>query len=270
MPDLPLAQNKQSALEVATQAAKDAGKIILAHFLKEKQVTSKGRGNIVTDVDLKVERTLVDLIQREYPQHSILSEESPQIAKNSNYTWIIDPVDGTRNFASGVPFFAVSIALAHGSDILLGVTYDPIRDELFWAQKGMGAYRNEYPIAVSSKENVRSSVIGLDMGYDDERARQGLKLLLELWPGMQSMRVMGSAALGLAYAACGRLDLYFHHNLAPWDLASGLLLVKEAKGIITDRRGGPISFDSDGAIASSATIHADFLRLVSGHPWQTT
>ena len=248
-------------------AVNRAGEILLLHLDQAKEIHHKGRGNIVTEVDLLVEKEVVALLQGEFPGHGILAEESTPSPGSTPWTWVIDPLDGTRNYASGIPFFAVNLALAREEEVLLGLTYDPVRKELFSASKGGGAFLNGQPLHVSDKTTVQASVMGFDMGYHNERARQALELIVSLWPGMQSIRVMGSAALGLAYAACGRLDLYFHHNLAPWDLASGLLLVAEAGGTITDRLGQPVSLRSDGAIAANPTLHADFRHLSQGHPW---
>jgi fructose-1,6-bisphosphatase/inositol monophosphatase family enzyme len=133
---------------------------------------------------------------------------------------------------------------------------------------GAGAFLNDRPIRASTKESVMASVLAVDMGYDDARAARALSLVGELWPGMQSLRVIGSAALGLAYAACGRFDLFVHHMLYPWDIAAGILLVREAGGAITDRDGGPIGIRSEGVIAGAPGAHADFLRLAEGRNWR--
>ena len=266
MINLPLAKSGGKAVEVATQAILEAGEIAVAHFQMQKQVSQKGRGNVVTDVDLLAERKVLEHLQREYPTYGILSEESHASVGNFEFTWIIDPLDGTRNYASNLPHFSVAIALAHGDEVVLGLIYDPLRRELFRAEKGEGAYLNDRPISVSNKTSVQASVLGLDMGYDDEKGKRALQLLLDLWPGMQTVRIMGSAALGLAYAACGRLDLYFHHFLFPWDLAAGVVLVREAGGIVTERDGGAISVYSKGAIAANSAVHADFLKLTRDYP----
>jgi fructose-1,6-bisphosphatase/inositol monophosphatase family enzyme len=182
--------------------------------------------------------------------------------------WVVDPLDGTRNYLSGIPLFCINIALCHDEEPLLGLTYEPIRGEEFRAQRGEGAFLNDRPIRASIKESVMASVLALDMGYDDARAARALSLVRELWPGMQSVRIIGSAALGLAYAACGRFDLFVHHMLYPWDIAAGILLVREAGGAITDRDGGPVSIRSEGVIAGAPGAHADLLRLAAGRAWR--
>ena len=176
----------------------------------------------------------------------------------TGYTWIIDPLDGSRNFASENPHFAVNLGLAYEGDMLLAFTLDPLRKELFHALKGGGAFLNGAPISVSKQETIAASVLATDMGYDEEMARRGLEMLADIWPGMQTVRIMGSAALGLAWAACGRVDLYFHHALAPWDVMCGLLLVREAGGVITSGSGGPADFHKPSIIATNAQIHAEF------------
>lgn len=219
----------------------------------------KAVGHVVTETDFLVEETIVSYLRQEYPHWGIRAEESHQEPPQTEYTWIVDPLDGSRNFSLGIPHFCTSLALVRQGEVLLGLTYDPVREETFVAQAGQGATCNGHPISVSPRGRLGESVLGFDMGYDDERAKRTLKLVLELWPGVQSIRVMGSAALGIAYAACGRIDLYFHHYLFPWDLAAGILLVKEAGGRVTDREGGPVSLESQGLIASNSSLHAEFL-----------
>ena len=260
---LPLARSGRGAFEVANQAAREAGNIIMAHFPGEKRVTYKeGRSNIVTDVDLLAEENITALLREEYPGFGIITEESADIAGDSSFTWIIDPIDGTRNYAYGIPHFCVALALAHKEEILLGIAYDPVRDELFRAEKGLGAFLNDSPIAVSNKTSLQAALVGFDMGYDAEIGQEILGVASALWPVVVSVRVMGSAALGLAYAACGRLDLYLHLALYPWDLAAGILLVREAGGVITELDGQPVSIRSKSVIATNSGIHDDFMRRV--------
>jgi myo-inositol-1(or 4)-monophosphatase len=261
--DLPLGGSGSGAYEVAVQAVREAGDIIMAHFHGEKRISyKKGRSNIVTDVDILAEERITQILQREYPHYSIMTEESADIAGDSPYTWIIDPIDGTRNYAYGIPHFCVALALARGEELLLGISYDPVRGELFRAEKGQGAFLNDYPVAVSTKTSLGESLVGFDMGYDAEIGQEILGVASALWPGVVSVRVMGSAALGLAYAACGRLDLYIHLALYPWDLASGILLVTEAGGVVTELDGQPVGIQSRSVIATSRGIHQEFTKRV--------
>lgn len=257
-----------TALEVAKAAARQAGELAVDHFFETRHITQKGRGNVVTQIDLLCENTIKNYLRQEYPDHSILAEESAEVEGISSFLWVIDPIDGTRNYASGIPHFAVNVALSHSGQVLVGVTYDPVRRELFWAEKGQGAFLNDSPIVASPRATVAESVLGLDLGYDDDLARQLIEMVMALWPGMQVFRILGSAALGLAYAACGRVALYLQPTLKPWDLASGWLLVQEAGGVICERDGGPLKLNSASAIAGGPAVHADFLHLTECMPWR--
>ncbi len=262
MTALPLSRSGKSALEVAAEAARQAGETLKAHFREKTQVKYKGRANIVTDIDLRSEETLKSSLLAEYPDHSILSEESQAVTGSSSYKWVLDPLDGTNNYSFGIPFFSIVIALTEREDVLLGIVYDPLRDEMFSAQKNRGAALNSLPIHVTRKKTVRESLIGLDLGYVDEKGKKSLECITSLWPEMYAYRIMGSAALGMAYAACGRLDIYFHLLLYPWELACGQLLVTEAGGVATDLEGRPLKAGQDSIIASNKEIHTDFLRIL--------
>ena len=265
---IPASASGKNALEVGLAAARAAGDVIRSRFNTVKDVNFKGRANVVTDVDLLAEGRALDLIRAEYPDFSILSEESDPIDTGSPYTWILDPLDGSRNYASGIPHVAVVVALSLRGEVVLGVTYDPMREEVFTAEKGKGAYLSGRPISVSPRREMPECILGFDMGYVDEKAVMALELVKSLWPGMQSIRVMGSGALGLAYAACGRLDLYFHHQLAPWDIASGLLLVSEAGGRVVDKHGDPATLESVSVIGSSNLLLDQFLSSTEGLEWR--
>ena len=262
MTTLPLSQSGKSVLEVAAEAARKAGEILKTHFREKTQVKYKGRANIVTDVDLQSDKSLKSFLRTEYPDHSILSEESQAIVGNSSYKWILDPLDGTNNYSFGIPFFSIVIALTRGEDVLLGIVYDPLRDEMFSARKGKRTTLNNSPIHVTRKKTVQESLIGLDLGYIDEKGKRSLEFITSLWPEMYAYRIMGSAALGMAYTACGRLDLYFHFLLYPWELACGQLLVTEAGGVVTDLEGKPPKIGQGSVIASNKAVHADFLRIL--------
>jgi myo-inositol-1(or 4)-monophosphatase len=265
---IPLSASGRDALTVAVEAAHSAGEVIRDRFHTLKEISFKGRANVVTDVDVLAEKAALQLLRDEYPDFGILSEESEPVVTGSSYTWVIDPLDGTRNYASGIPHVAVVVALALEGEVVLGVTYDPIREEVFSAEKGRGAYLNGALISVSPREQIPECLLGFDMGYVDEKAVMALDMIKALWPGMQSIRIMGSSALGLAYAACGRMDIYFHHHLAPWDLASGLLLVSEAGGTVVDRHGSAATLESESVIASSPRLVSQFLRATEGLEWR--
>lgn len=262
MNELPLARSGKTALEVAVQAAREAGKIIVDRFHSAKDITLKSKSNIVTEVDLLSEKIIIDRLKREYPDFKILSEETNSATEPSGYTWIIDPLDGTNNYAYGTPFFCVNIALAKDEDVPLGVTYDPLRDELFRAGKGKGAYFNDAPIHVSKAKSLGESLLGFDLGYNQEQGRELLDIITKLYGRVHCIRMIGSSALGLAYVACGRMTLYIHRWLYPWDIASGLLLIREAGGVVTDWQGSPASFQSTQLIAANSAVHQDFMKLM--------
>ena len=253
---------------MALRIAEEAGQTLMTRLHSQKQVSYKGRANLVSDVNKLVEHQVIEELRREFPQDGFLAEESEAVATTSGYTWIIDPLDGTRNYILGIPFFCVIIALAKEDDVLLGLTYDPVRREMFQAVKGGGAFLNGSPISVSSKIELEDALLSYDLGYVDEKASTAIELVLHLWPNIQGTRIMGSAGLGLAYAACGRTDMYFHHNLAHWDLASSLVLVPEAGGVITDKYETPASLQSESIIASGGVLHDQFLRATDGLAWR--
>jgi len=269
LPDaLPTSQTGRTVLEVCVDAARQAGEMVSRRFLTEKEISFKGWANIVTDVDLESEKIILGMLTAEFPQFSILSEESEPVSNDSAYTWVVDPIDGTRNFAEGIPHFCLVVALAKGNEMMVGVTYDPIRDELFTAELGQGAFLNGARIAVSQRQEMPDSMLGFDLGYVGEAAGLALDMVRSLWPNIQGMRLMGSSALGLAYAACGRHDIYFHHHLSPWDVASGLLLVREAGGEVVDKHGARSNLFTPSTIASSPRLIERFLAATEGLEWR--
>jgi fructose-1,6-bisphosphatase/inositol monophosphatase family enzyme len=253
---------------VARACAREAGRVLRAVYGRPLTETVKGRGNIVTEADFASERLIASLLAAEFPGHGLLAEETRADTPLSGFVWVIDPLDGTRNFASGLPLFCVNVALCLDGEPLLGLTYDPLRREELLAVRGRGLRLDGRAVRASTKPSVRDSVLGMDMGFDDRRGRLMLESIIALWPGMQAVRIIGSAALGIAYAACGRLDLFVHHSLKPWDLAAGILLVREGGGVITDRDGGPATLRSEGVVCGGPVVHADFLRLAAGLAWR--
>jgi myo-inositol-1(or 4)-monophosphatase len=259
---LPLSTSGGDAFAVAEAAARKAGEILKTHFRNTRQVEYKGRANIVTDVDLKVEDDIRSFLHSQFPDHTIVSEESDPITGTSGYTWVLDPLDGTNNYSFGIPFFGTILALRAGDDVMLGLVYDPLRDELFSAVKGRGTTLNGKPASVSAKRSVKDSLIGTDLGYVDANGSQILDLMARVWPDLYAFRIMGSAGLGMAYASCGRLDVYFHLLVYPWELACGQLLVTEAGGVATNFHGGPPGTGESSIIVANEAVHSDFLRIV--------
>jgi len=263
--ELPLSKSRQNAFDVARQAAMDAGTIIMSRFAMRKEISfkSEGKNNIVTDVDILAEKRVRELLRKEYPDFGIISEESKEIKGSASYKWIVDPLDGTRNYAYSIPHFCVCIALVKGEDVVMGLIYDPVRDELFHAEKGCGAYLNGEPIYVTKRTSLTEALISCDMGYNPDNSRKYIEIYSNLWSNVTTTRLMGSAALGIAYTACARLDLYFHVSLYPWDIASGILLVREAGGVARTLNGEQASFNKKDILVSNRKIADDFLHTVT-------
>lgn len=275
MAGLPTSATGKTAADVARAAARTAGDIIAARFRTldtgspiERMV--KGRGNYVTDTDLASEEAAVGVLRTEYPDHRVLSEETYNGVQrwDRGWLWVIDPIDGTANFARGIPTFAFNIALCRDGEPVLGLTYQPVTGDEFLAERGKGLLVNGAPARVSSVATLAESLMGIGLGYDYERAKKALALLADLWPGVQMIQNIGSAALGLAYAASGRFDIYVHQYLFPWDIAAGIIQVREGGGLVIDREGRPPTVYSEGLIAGAQGPVQEFLRFSSGRPWK--
>ncbi|MYC35562.1 MAG: inositol monophosphatase [Chloroflexi bacterium] len=266
---LPMTGDGRSALDVALEATTTAGEIIRGGWDSDRQITFKGRADIVTDIDVAAEKAVLEILTSAFPQFGILAEESQPVAGASPYRWVVDPLDGTRNYAQSIPHFCTIVALAEEDDIVAGVVYDPVREETFTAAKGQGAFLNGAPINVSETTEIARSLLSFDLGYVDEKAGLAIDMLRSLWPGMYSVRMMGSAGLGLAYAASGRVDLFFHHSLSPWDVAAGLVLAQEAGGRVVDRQGNKAGLFTPSVICSSPALVEGFLAATDGLPWRT-
>ena len=272
MPELPISAGGKTAAAVARACAQEAGRIAMDAFGQRQYVLVKGRGDFLTETDLAAEQAVLAILRKEYPEHELLAEESAagptsQSGQDDGWMWVVDPLDGTHNFSRGIPYFAFNIALCYGREPLLGLTYAPATGEEFFAEAGKGLTVNGQPVRASTAERLSDCVLGVDLGYEDARAARMLELVAEVWP-VQSVRVMGSAALGLAYAACGRYDLFMHHFLYPWDIATGIVLVKEGGGAVLDRDGGAVSIDSEGVVAGAPRAVEEMLSLARDRPWR--
>jgi fructose-1,6-bisphosphatase/inositol monophosphatase family enzyme len=265
---LPVSATGKSAVDVARECAREAGALMRAGFGRVGVSAVKGRGNVLTETDLACEAAVHRILGREYPGHAILSEETAADTRSDGWLWVVDPVDGTKNFSRGIPHFCFSIALCLAGEPLLGLTYQPLLDEEILAVDGEGCTLNGQPCAVTACERVVDAVVALDMGYNDARGARQLALAQHLWPGMQSLRVSGSAALGLAWVAAGRWDVFVHLDLQPWDIAAGLALVREAGGIVTDRDGAPATIYSTSAVAAGPALHGPFMALAGQVAWR--
>jgi len=254
-------------LNIAINAARAAGNIIIRQInhVQDLAVNEKSRNDFVSEVDRQAEAVIIDTIHRYYPGHGILAEESGRSGNRSNeYVWIIDPLDGTTNYLHGFPQYAVSIALQHKGVLQQGVIYDPLRDELFTAGHGHGAYLNDRRIRVSKQKHLHGALLGTGFPFrEGARTDQYLETLKVFFAVTAGIRRAGAAALDLAYVACGRLDGFWESGLKTWDMAAGVLLIEEAGGLVSDFSGGD-SFLTKGAIvAATPDVHKEMLTSFS-------
>jgi myo-inositol-1(or 4)-monophosphatase len=251
-------------LDFAIDLARRAGTLLIAYFERRRDVALKSQFDMVTDADRASEELIVSAIVQQFPGHAIIAEEGRNVTGESAYAWLIDPLDGTTNYVHGLPAFSVSLALLKDGAPLLGVVYDPTRDELFSAERGQGAHCNGRRLRVSSTPGLDTALISTGFPYDyatnqDNNARE----FVALQARVQGVRRGGSAALDLAYVAHGRLDAHWELRLAPWDMAAGALLVSEAGGRLSDWRGGPWNPWIDRMVASNGHIHNEMLQILS-------
>lgn len=249
--------------KVAIQAALKSGLLIKRSLGKIHKISYKGIDNIVTDVDKLSERMIIKSILSAFPGHSVLSEEDSPISGAAPYRWLIDPLDGTTNFAHSFPFFAVSIALEMSGEPILGVVYDPMRDELFHAQTGRGAYLNKKKIQVSRAARLSDGFIATGFSYGRQGKNENVKNFRNFLLNSLAIRRAGSAALDLCYVACGRFDGFWEMNLYPWDSAAGMVIVKEAKGLVTRFDGKEFTPYMKDILASNGYIHKQMIRILS-------
>jgi myo-inositol-1(or 4)-monophosphatase len=251
-------------LDTAIQAARTAGRLIMEQYRRPITVHAKGFRDLVTETDIAAQETIVALIAARFPSHAILAEENlGSLDELGEYTWIVDPLDGTTNYAFRLPIFSVSIALAHQGEPLLGVVYDPARDQLFYAQTGQGAFLNGAPLHAAGREELLGTLVAFDWAQEPQIRDTLLCIVNHVAPRIGSIRALGSAALGPCYVAAGWLDAYFHGRLSPWDAAASTVIVREAGGQATDFDGQPWSLDSPRLLAASSAVHPKMLRLIS-------
>ena len=250
--------------KVLHEAAQEAGAIIKQYFQGSFKVDNKTSINdLVTEVDKHSEKAIIDVIKKTYPGHSIISEEVGELIQDSDYSWIIDPIDGTVNFAHGIPICCVSIGLKYKDDLLLGAVYNPIMNELFFAEKGKGATLNGEKITVSTKGEFRKACLVTGFPYKWPKTYEHPIKVFErfIMEGLP-VRRLGSAAIDLCWVACGRFDGFWEYNLNPWDVAAGYLIVQEAGGLITNFDGDPYDVDDKETLATNGVIHNDMLKLI--------
>ena len=252
-------------LNFALETVRQAGHLLLEKFDRGIAVTKKGDINLVTAADLASEELIIERIKSYYPKHSILAEEAGEavvIGGENTWKWIIDPLDGTTNYAHGYPCFCVTIALEHEGEIVIGVTYDPTRNEIFAAEKNEGASLNNKPIRVSAETNLGDSLIVTGFPYDFKQKENFERYLTDFLLKSRGVRRDGSAAIDMAYVACGRFDGFWEEGLNPWDVAAGKLMIEEAGGQVTYYDGSPFSIYAPPICASNGRIHSEMLAIL--------
>jgi myo-inositol-1(or 4)-monophosphatase len=248
----------------AVDLARKSGALLKEKINQKHEIHYKGEINLVTEADKMSEDLIIAAINRNFPDHGILSEESPVITGAGKLRWIIDPLDGTTNYAHGYPVFCVSIALEKEGEIILGVVYDPMREEMFIAVRGEGAYLNDKIISVSPVKDISRSLLATGFPYDIRDSKENnLDYFNVMAVNVQAIRRAGAAALDLAHLAAGRFDGFWELKLKPWDTAAGCLLVTEAGGVISDIAGGKWQLQSPSLLASNGLIHEQMMKVLS-------
>lgn len=254
-------------LNFAIETAREAGQILLEKFGRRINISKKGDIDLVTEADLASEKLVIEKIRSYYPKHRILAEESGEsnavtVDGESLWKWIIDPLDGTTNYAHGYPCFAVTLAVEHRGEIVLGVTFDPTRDELFAAEKGKGATLNNREIRVSETESLSEALVVTGFPYDFKQRENFARHLTEFLLRSRGLRRDGSAAIDMAYIACGRFDGFWEEGLNPWDIAAGVLLIEEAGGQVTYYDGSKHNIYRPPICGSNGLIHGEMLDVL--------
>ena len=252
-------------IQLAREAALEAGRYLKESIGNTRNVETKfgQETNLVTEIDKGSEEIIIGMIRKKYPDHDILAEESGSHNLKSDYRWIIDPLDGTLNFTHGVPLYSVSIAVEHAGEIIAGVVYEPNLGELFTAEKGRGAFLNDKPIRVSSVDRLIESLIVTGFPYTirdnpDHAVQHFVNMLMHA----QGIRRLGSAAVDLAYVACGRFEGFWEVSLSPWDMAAGVLLVQEAGGTFSDFRGAASTVYTKQVLATNGLLHDKLVAIL--------
>ena len=257
---------RSPVLNVMANAALKAARGLIRDFgeVEQLQVSIKGPGEFVSTADLRAERTLRNELKRARPGYALLFEEGgAEEGNDPHHRWIVDPLDGTTNFLHGIPHFAISIALERDGEIIAGLIYEPTRDEMFWAEKGVGAYLNDRRLRVSARRQLSEAVIGTGIPFEGRGDHPSyIATLARVMAATAGVRRLGAAALDLAYVAAGRYDGFWEFGLCSWDIAAGLLLVREAGGFVSDFTGGQTMMASGDVLAANDRLHLPLAALI--------
>jgi myo-inositol-1(or 4)-monophosphatase len=252
-------------LKVAVEAAQEAGRLLMDNFSSEKKIAYKGRIDLVTEMDTRSEELIVSYIKKEFPGHNILAEERERQDTDSEFTWIIDPLDGTVNYAHSFGFFCVSIALQHkDKGVVAGVVNAPYLRECYTAASGEGACLNGDPIRVSNTDSLERAMLATGFPYDIKESRANIDCFTRFLLESQAVRRPGSAAIDICSVAAGKFDGFWEVKLNPWDTAAGSLILREAGGIITDFKGEPFDPFKKEVLASNGKIHQQMMEVING------
>lgn len=249
--------------QTAISACKRAAKIQLDLSKKEIKFSLKSKHDVLAEADILSEKIIIETIKQEFPDHKILSEEAGEEKQDSDYFWVIDPVDGTINFTKGIDEFCISIGLEHRGERILGVVYQPTKDKMFVAEKGKGAFLNGRKLEMKKDPKLINMVAATDNSADIRDRKENLKILREVSGNVRTVRIFGSSALHLTRLAAGNMDLYFKTGINYWDFAAGILIVEEAGGKVTDFNGNKITKDSKDIVVSNGLVHEEFLALLN-------
>jgi myo-inositol-1(or 4)-monophosphatase len=262
--------NGSPILSIMEKASTKAARGLLRDFgeVEKLQVSRKGLRDFVTAADLKAEEVILEHLRHARPDYAVLSEEAGEIAGSSDFRWVVDPLDGTNNFLHSVPHFCISIALEKntpkGPEIIAGLIFEPLVQQLFWAEKGKGSFHNGARMRVSSRKDLTESLIATGNTAFRAEDPQYERLAMELSRASMGLRCMGSAALDLAYVACGKLEAFWQIGLKQWDMAAGMLMVREAGGVVRDMRMKGDPYVTSNIVASNATLAPQLDKLMAG------
>jgi myo-inositol-1(or 4)-monophosphatase len=248
-------------VEVASSIAREAGAIISEYRKQGIGYELKGKHDLVTEADRASERLIIERLAQHFPTHAVVGEEGGAAEGSSEYRWYVDPLDGTTNFAHGFPVYNVTLGLERAGELVAGVIYDPTRDEIFSAEKGGGAWLNGERIAVTKAARIEDSLAATGFPSRKRHANINIHFYYQLAMQSHGVRRAGAAAIDLAYVACGRLDLFWEFALNPWDMAAGVLLVREAGGICTDMRGDAFDLRGPHVLADNGVLHEEIVAL---------